>query len=166
VCVFIFSTTLSETNISHSKKNWAGYDKKYMSVFMWSTRYSCQIFCETWIFSTDFLQILKFHISWKSVQWKPRCSLRTEGSIDGETDVTKLIVAFRSFANAPKHVIGIANLRRSDSVEFQADYIKLLMKARNTVVLQKLTFAQKFKIFLARPFETVQHLHMFFFLQY
>ena len=27
-------------NISHSKKNWARYDQKYIIVFMWSTRYT------------------------------------------------------------------------------------------------------------------------------
>jgi len=36
--------------------------------------------------------------AWKSVQWEPSCSIRT----DGRTDMTKLIVAFRNFANAPK----------------------------------------------------------------
>jgi len=51
---------------------------------------------ETWIFSTDFRKtqrnIMKF------VQRQPSCSMRT----GRQTDMTKLIVAFRSFANAPK----------------------------------------------------------------
>ena len=38
-------------------------------------------------------------ISWKSVQCKPSRSMRT----DGRTDMTKLTVAFRSIANAPKN---------------------------------------------------------------
>jgi hypothetical protein len=37
-------------------------------------------------------------MSWKSVQWKPSCSVQS----DGQTDVTNLIVAFRNFAMAPK----------------------------------------------------------------
>ena len=32
------------------------------------------------------------------MQWEPSCSMRT----DGRTDMTKLIVAFRCFANSPK----------------------------------------------------------------
>ena len=46
------------------------------------------------IFSADFRKILK--ISWKPVQWEPRCSMQT----DGRTDM-KLRVVFCSFAKAP-----------------------------------------------------------------
>ena len=42
---------------------------------------------------TDFRKIFKYKISRKSVQWKA----------DRRTYVTKLIVAFRNFANAPKN---------------------------------------------------------------
>jgi hypothetical protein len=55
-------------------------------------------FNETWIFSKDFRKILKYHISWQSVQLKPSCSMLT----DGQADMTKQIVAFHNFANAPK----------------------------------------------------------------
>jgi hypothetical protein len=41
---------------------------------------------------------LQYQISSKSVQWEPSCSMRT----DKQTDMTKLIVAFRNFAKAPK----------------------------------------------------------------
>jgi len=30
-------------------------------------------------FSRHFRKILKFQISWKSIQWEPRCSMRTDG---------------------------------------------------------------------------------------
>ena len=51
---------------------------------------------EIWIFSTDFRKILKYQISFKSVQWQPSCSMRT----DRQTDMMKLTVAFRNFAKA------------------------------------------------------------------
>jgi nicotinic acid mononucleotide adenylyltransferase len=51
------------------------------------------------ISSTDFRNVLKYQISWKSVQWEPNCSMRT----DGRADMTKLIDALRNFANAPKN---------------------------------------------------------------
>jgi len=90
MCVLIFSTN-SVWNISHSKINWARCDRKYIPLFMQSTQYSGQI-------------LIKFefsrHISEKYIsnfmkirQWEPSCCI--------QTDMTKLIVAFRNFANAP-----------------------------------------------------------------
>jgi hypothetical protein len=45
-------------------------------------------FNDNWNFSKDFRKIL---ISWKSVQWKPSCSMQT----CGRKDTNKLIVAFQ-----------------------------------------------------------------------
>ena len=45
-----------------------------------------------------FEKILKYQRSWKSAQWERSCSMRT----DRQTDVTKIIVAFRNSAKAPQ----------------------------------------------------------------
>jgi hypothetical protein len=64
-----------------------GLHVKYR-LFLWD-------FNQTWTFSTEFRKILKYQISWKSVQWEPSCSTRTDGQ-------RTLIVAFWNFAEAPK----------------------------------------------------------------
>jgi len=52
---------------------------------------------------TYFQKILKYQISYKSVQWKMSCSCgRTDMRMDRKTDMTKLIVTFYNFANMPK----------------------------------------------------------------
>jgi len=37
---------------------------------------------DTWIFSTDFRDIPKYQISWRSVHWEPSCSMRTDKRTD------------------------------------------------------------------------------------
>jgi len=48
-----------------------------------------------------FWKIFKYRISWKSVQWEPSCSVRT----DGRTDMPKIMVAFRTFAKAHNDIV-------------------------------------------------------------
>ena len=50
---------------------------------------------ETWTFSTNCRENLKYEISWKSVQQEPSFPY-------GLAEKAKLIVVFRNFANAPK----------------------------------------------------------------
>ena len=53
--------------------------------------------------NVDFLdRFSKNHqISWKSFHWEPNCSMRA----DRQTDIIKLIVAFRNFANLSKNPV-------------------------------------------------------------
>jgi hypothetical protein len=55
-------------------------------------------FNEIRIFSTDFRRSLKYQVLLQSIQWEPSCSMRT----DEQTDMVKIIVAFRNFANVLK----------------------------------------------------------------
>jgi hypothetical protein len=48
-------------------------------------------------------QKLKNQVSSKFFQCEQNCSMRMGWRIDGRTDMTKLIDAFRNFANAPKN---------------------------------------------------------------
>jgi hypothetical protein len=38
-----------------------------------------------------------------AVQWEPSCSMRIDGRTEKQRDTTKLIIAFRNFANASKN---------------------------------------------------------------
>jgi hypothetical protein len=66
-------------------------------------RFSRPILKKRDFFSTDFRKTLKYKISWKSVYWEPSF-FHADGRMNGRTDTTKLIVAFRNFANTPKNV--------------------------------------------------------------
>jgi len=93
--VLIFSTTFVR-NISHSKNNWARYDQKLIKVIIESTSYSCLVLMKLEFSRLIFEKYCKYQISWKSVQWEARCSIRT--------DMTNLIVAyFRNFEKEPKN---------------------------------------------------------------
>lgn len=60
-----------------------------------------------------FSKILKHQISRKSVQWDRSCSIRADGQThkqaDGQTDMIKLTVDFRSFAKARNGKISFPN---------------------------------------------------------
>ena len=61
-------------------ENWARCGKKCILVcFMSSTRYSSRISMKLEFHRQIFRKIHKCKISWKSVQWEPSCSMRTDG---------------------------------------------------------------------------------------
>jgi hypothetical protein len=64
-------------------------------------------FNESLTFSTDFGRTLVCHFSWKTFQWDPISIWR-----DVRRDMTKLIVAFRNFSNAPRKVFSVLHSRR------------------------------------------------------
>jgi hypothetical protein len=107
-CVLISSTTFV-WNIFHSKKNCARYDKTFILVITY--HYSCPILIKL-EFSRQFLEKYSniiFHGNPSSgsrvVPWGEkdgRTGRREGGRTDRQTDMTKLIVAFRNFANGPK----------------------------------------------------------------
>jgi len=55
-------------------------------------------FNETWIFSMDLRKT--YQISWKSVKWLAEF-FHADGRTARQTDMTKVIVAFHNYANAP-----------------------------------------------------------------
>jgi len=99
IWALIFST-ISVWDIPHSKKNWTRYDHKCLVVFMYSTGYSCRIFTK-FEFSTNVFEkysnFIKCHENPSSGSRVVPC-----GQTDRQTDMTKLIVAFRNCANAPE----------------------------------------------------------------
>jgi hypothetical protein len=89
VCVCVW-------NISHSKKISARYyQNMYIGLHIKFPLFLSH-FNQTWILSTDFRNILKYRISWKSGQWEPSCSMSTDRQTNGQT--WRLIC---DFVNAP-----------------------------------------------------------------
>jgi hypothetical protein len=109
MCVSSFSTTFV-WNIFLSKKNWARYDWKCMLVFMWSTLYPCPILMKLECSSQNFeiYSYVKFSDNPSNERRVVPCGRKDRW------DMTKLIVAFRSFEEAPKkflspHLRGVHN---------------------------------------------------------
>jgi hypothetical protein len=101
-CVFRFSFKTLVWNIFRYKNNRTGYCHKCENVFMWSTRYYCRILMKLEFSRQTFenKKNLKYRVSSKSAQLELSGFMRT----DRQTDMTKLIVAFRNFANALKKI--------------------------------------------------------------
>jgi hypothetical protein len=86
VC-FIFSTFVRNT--SHSKDE---YSEILSSMYIGlHVKYPLFLsgFNETRIVLRVFRKIITYDISWKSVQWKPSCSMRTDRQDDGNSPFSK-----------------------------------------------------------------------------
>jgi hypothetical protein len=67
------SSTTFVWNISHSKKNWARCNHNCMLVLIIKYLLVVSDFNRTWIFlGTDFREMLKYQILWKSVLWESK----------------------------------------------------------------------------------------------
>jgi hypothetical protein len=52
--------------------------------------------------AAEFRKVKKYQISRKSVRWEQSCSMWKERRAYGQTDMTKLMVAFNNVAKPPK----------------------------------------------------------------
>jgi len=103
--VFWFSLQLLSETFFILKRNERDMTKMYIGPHVKYPLFLSD-FNDTWIFSTDFRKIPKYQISRKSTYWDPSCSMQTDGR-------TKLLVAFRNFANAPANESTAHRGRRS-----------------------------------------------------
>jgi len=94
ICVLNFSVTLI-WNLAHPKKKWTRYDRKYVG---FRVKYP--------LFLSDFSELEFFDTFSKSIKMSNFLKISPLGAeffhADGQTDMTKLIVALRNFAKAPK----------------------------------------------------------------
>jgi len=104
--VLIFSSAFVR-NICRSKKKWTRWDRKWMSVFISSTRYSCQILMKLefpWqVFEKH--SNIKFHENFMKIFMKILPVGTELFRTDRRTGMAKLIFAFRNFVNASRNYI-------------------------------------------------------------
>jgi hypothetical protein len=136
MCVLIFSTAFV-WKISHSKKNWARYDKKCILVFMFlkypsflsvlmKLEFSRQVFEKLW------------NVIFKENPSSGR-RMVPRGWTDGQTDMTKLIVTFLSFWSASKlvhyvHTLFVRFVFISGQTATDVLYNKLVFTAEMKIV--------------------------------
>jgi hypothetical protein len=84
-CVFWLSLQILSETFLILRRNERDMIKVYIDVHI---KYPLFLndFNETWNFTTDFRKILKYQISWKSVQREPSCSMRAYVRTDGWAD--------------------------------------------------------------------------------
>ena len=97
--VLIFSTSFI-WNISHCKESSARSYHKSTYVFLKNALYCFHDLMKLY-FLDRFSINIRMSISNKSGKWKPTCFMRMDGRTERK-EMTKLIVAFGNFVNAPK----------------------------------------------------------------
>jgi hypothetical protein len=145
MCVLIFSTTFA-WNISHSEKNWPRNDQKCISVFVQSAcRYSGQVLMKL-EFSRHVRKIIKYQISWKSVQWELSCSMQTDGHDEANNRFSQFCNAPKSWTRQKKQPVSIHTdiSHRKHVPSFGSEFTP-----RSTMRLQKLTVARLVERFAA-----------------
>jgi hypothetical protein len=100
MCVLIFSTILSEKFLILRRIKREFIKNVYWS-FIWSNLYSCQILLKNWTSLTKFRKNFRIP-NFMEIRPVGAELFHAEGQSDRQTDGTKLIVTFRSFANALK----------------------------------------------------------------
>jgi len=87
MCVVISSTTFL-WNVSHS--HW----DIIINVHSFHVKYQLFLsyFNQICTFRTDFKKILRYQISWKSVQWEPSCSVRTDRHDEANNRFTPILL--------------------------------------------------------------------------
>jgi hypothetical protein len=97
---FLYNFCLKDFSL---KKKWARYDQRCIVSLCERKTLFFSDFNYTLIFSKLFRKMLKYQISWISIQWEQNYSMRRAGRTYKRIDMTKLIVAFHNFVNAPKN---------------------------------------------------------------
>jgi len=100
MCVLSLST-ISVGNIPHSKRNSGRcYKKMYVDLHVKYPLFLSDPI-QTWIFSTYFQKNTQISNFMKILPMGAEL-FHVDRRTDGQTDMTKIIVAFRNFTNAPK----------------------------------------------------------------
>ena len=94
ICVLIFSVTFI-WNISHSKRNWVRYDQKLCIGLHVKYRLFLSDFNKSWF-------VRQIFGKYSSMKFHENLSTGSPFVLCGWTDMMKLIVALRSFANMSK----------------------------------------------------------------
>jgi hypothetical protein len=108
MCALNLSTTFV-SNIFHSKKNWETYDQKiYIYLHVKYTLFLSEF---NWIVSNEIKIMYKYQISWKSFQWQPNSSMRTDGRTERRCEANSWIEFRNSMSATHKtNLVGLKDL--------------------------------------------------------